>query len=94
VVDVQTASIRFDEPGATQLAQVVADGGFAETKDAARSPLFCSPAEELKRYDMIFTRAGSARALSRNATSRAASSLIDHPSPLSPYHYQYVIVTN
>ena len=43
---------------------------------AARSPLFSSPDEELNRYDMIFTRAGSASALSRSATCSASSSLI------------------
>ena len=39
---------------------------------AARSPLFSSPDEGLNRFDMIFTRAGSASALSRSATCRAS----------------------
>ena len=43
---------------------------------AARSPLFVSPSTEQNYSDMIFTRTGSASALSRSATSNAASSLI------------------
>ena len=43
---------------------------------AAKSPLFSSPEAELNRYDMIFTLAGSARALSRSATWSASLSLI------------------
>lgn len=42
----------------------------------ARSPLFSSPDSELRRYDMIFTRAGSAMAFKRSATCSASSSLI------------------
>ena len=43
---------------------------------AASSPLFCSPVAELNKSDMIFTRAGSASALRRSATSSASSSLM------------------
>lgn len=43
---------------------------------AANSPLISSPADELNRNDMILTRAGSARALSRKATAKASSSLM------------------
>jgi len=41
---------------------------------AARSMLHSSPAEELNNIDTSLTLTGSARALSRNAISNAASS--------------------
>jgi hypothetical protein len=74
VVDVHASAFGLDQSGPPELGQVVAHS--VSPRAAARSPLFSSPDEELNRYDMIFTRAGSASALSRSATCRASSSLI------------------
>jgi hypothetical protein len=63
VVDVHASAFGLDKPGPPELGQVVAHRRLGESQAAARSPLFSSTGEELKRHDMIFTRAGSASAL-------------------------------
>lgn len=52
---------------------------------ADSSPLLISPAPELNSTDMIFTLTGSASALRRSATWRAASSFIG-PAAMGAQH--------
>ncbi|BCI88930.1 hypothetical protein NIIDMKKI_41360 [Mycobacterium kansasii] len=85
VKDIHAATVGDDQARIAQLGQVVADRAVRQAEGRGQLAAGLLPALELNRYDMILTRAGSAKALSRSATSRASSSLIG-PAAMGAQH--------
>lgn len=76
VVHARAAPGGLDQTRIAQLVQMMADRGLAHPDRNRQLPLLHPSAAPPNSSDMIFTRAGSASALSRSAICSASSSLI------------------